>query len=652
MGVKGIKQKRSLFSEKSRKGIIFNMQDDRPGKSPYRSHTPRRARVPSGVGRSPFLFRKGGILLFSLTLLLGASGGYIYWTISNLPTIRTLEQYPSVESTLVYSSDGKLLAEFYTERRTFIPCYMIPAHVKKALISIEDARFYEHPGIDPIGIMRALYHDLKTRSMTQGGSTITQQLAKMLFLKPERSIRRKLKEIALSVQIEKHYTKDEILGLYLNQAYFGTRAYGIEAASQVYFGKSAGQLTIGEAALLASLPKAPSASTPFKNPERARERRALVLRQMLHQRFISETQFFEAEREPLPRFPHYRRYDAPYFIEMLRQELETMYGDDLYTSGYRIITTIDSSMQKTAEEAVVNGIVSVEKRTRQGVQAALVAIDLRTGGIKALVGGSDFWKNQFNRATQALRQPGSAFKPFVYVAAIENGLTSRDMIPDTPISLKGARPGQRWVPKNYDGKYHGMVTLKTALAKSLNAATVRLADRVGVDEIIEMAKKLGIRSRLQPYLPIALGASDVTLIDIVSAYEAFATGQYIKPILYSKVLNNEGITLIETKPVAMELLSTDMVNEIKILLQAVVEQGTAQKAKELNKTIYGKTGTTNEYTDAWFIGFDDRLVVGVWVGRDDHTPIGTKETGARAALPVWIDFMKRALLQTPRDGSP
>jgi len=552
----------------------------------------------------------------------------------------------------VYSSDGKLLSEFYIERRTFIPHYRIPDHVKRAFIAIEDARFYSHPGVDLIGIIRALYHDIMTGSITQGGSTITQQLAKMLFLRPERSIKRKLKEAALSIQIEKRYTKDEILGLYLNQAYFGTRAYGIEAASQTYFGKSVNELSIAEAALLASLPKAPSLYSPFKNPERARERRSTVLRQMLNHRFISRAEYESAEKEPLPEIPHFRKYEAPYFIEVLRHELEARYNNELYTSGYRIYSTIDYRMQKAAEEAVTNGIASVEKRVKKGVQAALVAMDIRTGGVKAMVGGSDFWKNQFNRATQALRQPGSAFKPFVYLAAIESGMTAGDVILDAPISFKGARPGQLWTPKNYDGEYHGLVTLKTALAKSLNAATVRLADRVGVDSIIETAQRLGIRSKLQPYLPIALGASDVTLMDMVSAYGTFATGRYVRPVLYERVLNREGIPVEETRPEAAEVISQREAEEMRLLLRAVVEEGTAQRAKELKRTLYGKTGTTNEYTDAWFIGFDDRLIVGVWVGRDDHKPIGVKETGARAALPIWIEFMKKAPLQTGQDRSP
>lgn len=589
------------------------------------------------------------IVLFST--LAGGLGGFFYSSLSDLPAIKSLEQYQPAESSLIYSADGKLLAEFYIERRTFIPHYTIPKYVKQAFIAIEDIRFYEHPGVDVIGIMRALVHDIKTRSMAQGGSTITQQLAKMLFLKPERHIKRKLKEMALSIQIEKSYTKDEILGLYLNQAYFGTRAYGIEAAAQTYFGKSVNELTIGEAALLAALPKAPSMYSPFKNPLKARERRATVLRLMLNHNFIDQAQYEKAVNESMPASPNFRSYEAPYFVEMLRQEMETKYSN-LYTAGYRAYTTIDYSMQKAAEEALKNGIESIEKRVRKGVQSGLIAMDIKTGHIKAMVGGTDFWKNQYNRTTQALRQPGSAFKPFVYLAAIESGMTEDDLLLDSPISFTGSKPGQLWTPKNYDGESHGVVTLKTAMAKSLNVATVRLADKLGIHTIIDTAHKLGIKSTLQPYLPIALGASDVTLVDMVSAYAVFASGEYQKPIYYERITSRDNITLEETKPEPEVIISEENVEEMKKLLRAVVEEGTAQKAKEIKRPVYGKTGTTNDYTDAWFIGFDDRLVVGVWVGRDDHTPIGHKETGGKAALPIWLEFMKKALPQTPVDQNP
>jgi penicillin-binding protein 1A len=589
------------------------------------------------------------IFLIVLSALIGILGSFTYWVISDLPKIKRLEEYTPVESSRVYSGDGKVIAELYIERRTFVPYYQIPEKVKKAFIAVEDVRFYYHPGVDLIGIMRAMWRDIKAGGIVEGGSTITQQLARMLFLQPERSVKRKLKEAALSVLIEKQYTKDEILGLYLNQAYFGTRAYGIEAASQTYFGKSVNELTIGETALLASLPKAPSLFSPFKNPEGARERRSVVLKSMLNHKFITEEEFDKAINEALPKTPHMRKYEAPYFIESMRQKLEQKYGHEIYTSGYKIYSTLDYRMQKIAEEAISKGVEAIEQRVEPGIQASLIAIELQTGHVKAMVGGLDFWRNQYNRATQAKRQPGSAFKPFVYLTAFENGMLSQDKIIDSPISFRGAQQGKVWSPRNYDRKYYGPVTLKKALAKSLNCATVRLAGRLGMTNVIETARKLGIKGDLQPYLPTALGASDVTLMELVSAYSTFATGRNIEPLTYEKILNRDGVVIEETRPKTEEVINTSSIEEMRIALDAVIQEGTARKAREIGRPVYGKTGTTNDYTDAWFIGFDDSLAVGVWVGRDDHTPIGPRETGARAALPIWIEFMKKVPLQTPQD---
>ncbi len=589
------------------------------------------------------------LYLIIFSALLGILGSFAYWVFSDLPKVKRLEEYTPIESSRVYSNDGRVIAELYVERRTFVPHYQIPEHVKKAFISIEDVRFYYHPGIDLIGIARALWRDIRAGGIVEGGSTITQQLARMLFLKPERSVQRKLKEAALSVLIERHYTKDEILALYLNQAYFGTRAYGIEAASQTYFGKSVTELTIAEAALLASLPKAPSLYSPFKNPEGVRERRSVVLKKMLSHGFITQNEFDKAVNESLPITPHMRRYEAPYFIEHLRQKLEQKYGSSIYTAGYKIYSTLDYRMQKIAEEAVMHGIEALEQREELGIQASLIAIELRTGHIKAMVGGLEFWKNQYNRATQAKRQPGSAFKPFVYVTAFENGMLSQDKIFDSPISFRGAQKGKVWSPRNYNGKYYGLVTLKKALAKSLNAATVRLAGRVGVKNVIETARRLGIKGDLQPYLPIALGASDVTLMELVSAYSAFATGRRTESHTYERILNRDGVVIEEVIPKIDEILNRNVTEEVRASLEAVVKEGTARKAMEIGRPVYGKTGTTNDYTDAWFIGFDDNLAVGVWVGRDDHTPIGLKETGSKAALPIWIEFMQKVLPQTPQD---
>jgi penicillin-binding protein 1A len=580
------------------------------------------------------------LLISIVSIIIGIFGGFAYWGLSDLPEIKTLETYTPIESSFVYSSDGRVLAELYVERRNYIPHYNIPDRIKKAFVAIEDQRFYSHPGVDIIGILRALYKDIMAQSIVEGGSTITQQLTKMLFLKPEKSLGRKFKEAVLSAQIEKRYTKDEILGMYLNQAYFGARAYGIEAASQTYFGKSVYDLSLGEAAMLAGLTKAPSQYSPFRNPDKASLRRQIVLRQMLTLGFISREEYERANAEPLPFRPYYRKYEAPYFVEYLRQQIESRYGDKIYTSGLRIRSTIDYSLQKLAEEAVVNGIKTIEKRARPPIQAALIAIDPRTGHIKAMVGGTDFWETQFNRATQALRQPGSAFKPFVYAAAIEEGMGIDDEILDEPVMFPGSKPNTVWSPKNYDGEYRGYVTLKKAIALSLNAATVRLAYDTGIENIIDLAKRCGIKSNLQPYLPIALGASDVTPLELTAAYAVFATGKKTDPITYETITNRDGVILEEKFPYSEEVFSQELTDEIKALLRAVVEMGTATKARELKRAVYGKTGTTNDFSDAWFLGFDDKLVVGVWVGRDNHKPIGPKAAGAQTALPIWLEFMK------------
>jgi penicillin-binding protein 1A len=578
-------------------------------------------------------------VFFTFLFLFGVFIGYIYWLFSDLPDIRNLEGYRPLEASIVYSSDGQVLTEFYYERRKFVPHYEIPDIIKKAFISAEDVRFYKHPGVDFIGIMRALYRDIKAGSIVEGGSTITQQLAKMLFLSSERNITRKIKEAILSIQIEKKYTKDEILGLYLNQAYFGNRAYGIAAAAETYFGKSFKELKISEVALLASLPKAPSAFNPFKKPDIAVKRRKIVLEKMLEEGFITKEQYNEAIKEPLPEHPHWRRFEAPYFVETLRQELEAKYAERLYKDGLRIYSTINYNLQKKAEEAVKKGLEEIHKRVKPQVQASLIAIELKTGYVKAFVGGNDFWETQYNRVF-ALRQPGSAFKPFVYAVALMEGWNMDDTILDAPVSFPGAVKGKSWSPKNYNNEYHGEVSLRKALALSLNAATVRLASHVGIKKVVEFAQQCGLTTKIHPYLSTALGASDVKPIELTTAYSVFATGKKIKPIFYEKVTDHNGVIIEENKPETEIILPEEIVEQMRELLLEVVISGTAQKAKELQREVYGKTGTTNDFSDAWFVGFDDDLLVGVWVGRDNHKPIGPKEAGARAALPIWIDFMK------------
>lgn len=581
------------------------------------------------------------ILFFFSLFSLGVFGAYVYWLFSDLPDIKSLEGYRPIESSIVYSSDGQILTEFFYERRKFVPHYEIPDVIKRAFIATEDIRFYKHPGVDILGIIRALYRDIKAGEIVEGGSTITQQLAKMLFLKPEKSITRKIKEAILSIQIEKKYTKDEILGLYLNQAYFGNRAYGIAAAAETYFGKSYKELNLAEIALLAALPKAPSAYNPFKRPDIALKRRNLVLQRILAVGFITKEEYEEALKKPLPEHPHWRKFEAPYFVETLRQELEVKFGERLYKDGLRIYSTIDYSLQKKAEEAIRSELDKIHKRVKPQVQAALIAIDLKTGYIKAFVGGNDFWETQYNRV-YSVRQPGSAFKPFVYAVALSEGFSPDDTILDLPVSFPGAVKGKIWSPRNYNNEYHGVVSLRKAMSLSLNAATVRLASQIGMKNIVEFAKRCGLNTKIHPYLSTALGASDVRLIELTTAYSVFATGKRIKPIFYKKITDHKGVVIDENKPDIEPILSEEVVKAMRELLREVVLTGTAQKAKELGRDVYGKTGTTNDFSDAWFVGFDENLIVGVWVGRDDHKPIGPKETGARAALPIWIEFMREA----------
>ena len=586
---------------------------------------------------SRFFFSSLRIIII---LAIGLTGGYIYWCISTLPKIGVLDAYSPYEASKVYSYDNKLLTEFYVERRTFIPHEKIPKHVIKAFLAVEDKRFYKHHGIDFIRIISALIKNIKERGFVQGGSTITQQLAKMLFLKPEKTITRKIKEIVLSIQIEGKYTKNEILGLYLNQAYFGTRAYGIEAASQAYFGKPTADISISEAALLAALPKAPSRYSPFNDPKGAMRRRNLVLKRMLTNGFIGKKEYERALDEPVPKRFYGRKYKAPYFVDYCRTVLEEKYGDRLYTSGLKIYTTLDYRTQIIAEKAVRKGIQSLERRGVKDVQAALIAIDPKTGWIKALVGGTNFWDSQFNRVTQAKRQPGSAFKPIVFLAALNNGFTPDSQVEDEMRTYRLKDQEDTWTPQNYRNVYQGMVTLRRALAQSLNAATVALAKKIRIKSVIRTAKLIGIKSTVHPFYPSALGASEMTLLEIVYAYAALAYGSRVGPICIDRVIDREQLSLVGPSGEKERVISIKALRGIRKMLRAVILEGTGRKARVIKRRVYGKTGTTNDYADAWFIGFDDKTVAGVWVGRDSRTPIGKDETGAKAALPIWIEFMK------------
>jgi len=546
---------------------------------------------------------------------------------------------------VLHSNDGGELAEFYRLRRFFVPSRDIPEHVRNAFVAAEDNRFYSHHGIDIKGIARAALKNMSAKEVVEGGSTITQQLAKMTLKNKERSFSRKFREMIIAFWLEMKYSKDELLGLYLNLAYFGERVYGIEAAARTYFNKPAAKLNIPEAALLAGLQKAPSRDSPLKDPARARERMRAVLGRMLALKFISHDEYARALSEPLPERTYFqRKYGASYFADFIRQRLSEKYGEAMHRRGFHVFSTIDAAMQSLAEQSVKEGVRIIELRTRPGVQAALVAIDTASGEIKAMVGGTDYDRSQFNRATMARRQPGSAFKPFVFAAALQKGMSYNDRILDAPISIWDSDRGRWWSPRNSEDEYYGDVPLKTALALSLNSATVRLSQKIGIDSVREMAERCGIQTKSAwpgNHPSMALGSFEVTLLDMTAAYMAFATGKKTEPMAYTLIRDKDGKDVERPLSSSREVFSPELVDKMKVLLRGPIESGIAGRAKAVGRTVYGKTGTTNDYSDAWFVGFDDHMAVGVWVGRDDHTTLGTEEGGSETALAIWTQFMKK-----------
>jgi penicillin-binding protein 1A len=594
-------------------------------------------------------------LLFPLFLVLtavlvGGSAGLIVYSFWDLPEVRSLEEYKPSITSKVYSDDNRLLAEFYVENRTPVTLTDVPETFLQALIATEDSRFYKHPGIDIRGIARALYRNIRAGTIREGGSTLTQQLAKVLFLTPEKSYVRKLKELALALRIEQRYTKREILTLYCNQIYFGSGAYGVESAARIYFGKPSKELTLAECALLAGLPRSPKYYSPFREPEHAGGRRAFVLNRMASLGFITRQQADEAKKAPLPvQQKVVAGGPAPYFVEYIRQRVEERFGSGiLYSGGLNIYTNINDELQRYAEQAVKTGLARVEaRRGKKGaslppLQAALIAIEPASGRIRALVGGRDFSESQFNRAWQAFRQPGSAFKPIIYAAALERGFGAADLLDDSPLTVPIDRT-RNWKPENFTKTYQGPVTVRKALAWSLNVPTVRLFQKIGIDETIRFSRKLGIKSPLAPVPSLALGSADLTLLELTSAYTVFAAhGVRVEPGSILMVTDSTGRTLYVNDSVPEQVLKPETAYLVTNLLRGVIERGTGWKARELGRPAAGKTGTTNDYHDAWFIGYTPGLAAGVWVGYDDHRSIGPKETGSRAALPIWLEFMKKA----------
>jgi penicillin-binding protein 1A len=595
------------------------------------------------------------LLLTLFAALIGGSAGYIIVSLWDLPGVDSLEQFKPSITSRVYSDTNTLIAEFYLENRTPVVYKDLPDMLVKALIAAEDTRFYGHLGIDMRGIARALYRNIRARRVLEGGSTLTQQLAKVLFLNPERSYSRKFKEMVLALRIEQRYTKQEILLLYMNQMYFGSGAYGVEAAAQIYFGKRAAELDLAECALLAGIPRSPTYYSPFRSPDSAVERRAYVLNRMAATGIISRDQAREANEVPLPvQMAAKTGGPAPYFIEYIRQKVEERFGSSiLYTGGLHIYTSLNVELQNFAEQAVAAGLQKIEARhtlrTKSPLQAALLAIDPASGRIKAMIGGRNFSESQFNRTWQALRQPGSAFKPIIYAAAFDRGFGASDVLDDSPLTIRLDK-NEVWSPENFSRTYQGEVTLRNALILSLNVPTIRLLEKIGIDETVEYAKKIGVTSTLHPYISLALGSSDMTLAELTSVYAVFANhGIKLEPVSIMMISDSTGRVLYTNNAVPVQAIKPATAYLTTHLLKGVIEWGTGGKARELGRPAAGKTGTTNKYRDAWFIGYTPGLVAGVWVGYDDQASIGSKETGARAALPIWLEFMKKAHAERPTE---
>ena len=595
-------------------------------------------------------------LVLILAVICGGLAGAFFALTHDLPQIRLLENFKPDAVTRIYSADKVLLTELFIEKREPVSLETIPRFLKAALVATEDRKFYKHSGVDLKGIARAVIKDIKAGGFVEGASTITQQLSKTLFLTPRKTLVRKIKEAILAFQLERRYTKDEILELYLNQVYFGSGAYGAESAAKIFFGKSVKDLSLAECALVAGMPKSPSRFSPLVNPDLAIKRRNTVLRQMRDTDIISETDYQLAVKTAL--YTNGRRFNpskAAYFVEYIKKSLENELGSTrLYKGGLSVVTTLEYKLQAAAEKAVTDGLSALTDRMQHAQleapapEAALISFDLSSGGILAMVGGKDFHASRFNRASMALRQPGSAFKPFVYAYAIEQGFAQNKKILDAPVVYRGAKGGDDWKPENFSLEYKGELTLRRALAISQNIPAVRLLQTLGPYSVVQFAHQLGIKSHLASNLSLALGTSEVTLMDLTSAYSVFPNkGEKIKPFDVLEIVDRQGRVIWRAKSQKRLVMSRAGAAIVTNMLEGVIKEGTGRRARILGRAVAGKTGTTNDYKDALFIGFSPRVIAGVWVGQDAGSSLGAKETGAKAALPIWIDFMKAALQNEP-----
>jgi penicillin-binding protein 1A len=689
------------------------------------------------------------VFLLCLAVAVGSTAGVLFVYNSDLPQVNLLEDYHPSLITEVYSDDGQVIGSFALERRFVVTWDQIPQVVKDAIISVEDQNFYSHWGIDFLGVARASVKNLMAGRVVEGGSTLTQQLSKNLFLTPERSFRRKIQEVMLSIQTERYYTKQQILTMYCNQLFMGHGQYGFAAAAEFYFGKDLKDLNTEEAALLAALPRSPINYSPILHPDRALTRRNYAIDRMVNEKKITVAQGEEAKSRPI-KLAEKQRPDelAPYFVEELRRYLEKKYGTSaVHEGGLKVYSTLNVDMQKFANAAVRAGTRDYDKRhgwrgadrnlldqgvtnletvelpdwklpirtndivpgivldvaqtggaatvkigsyqaqlrpqdiawtkakaaseilkpgdvalfmirsmnpaerkvevsleQKPKVQSAFLSIQPSTGEVKAMVGGYDFDDSKFNRVTQAMRQTGSSFKPFVYAAAVDNGLRPDDTIVDLPVSFGSYSPG------NYDGKFKGTIPIRQAFAESRNIPAVKTLAKLGVQNLIPYVRRFGITSKIEPVLPIALGAADVTLMEMVSAYSTFPNdGVRVVPQMILRVTDYEGNVLEENLPELRDVIPAETARIMVDLMQEPVRfpGGTSNKAQELKRPVAGKTGTTNDFTDAWFIGYTPSLVAGAWIGFDEKVTLGDKETGGRDALPIWLDFMKDVYKDKP-----
>ncbi|MGB8266054.1 MAG: PBP1A family penicillin-binding protein, partial [Candidatus Velthaea sp.] len=586
-------------------------------------------------------------------LFAGICAGLITSYSRDLPDINRMADYQPSRSTQVFARDGSLLANLYTQNRTWVSIDKIPIVVRDAFIATEDRNFYHHHGVDLTGIARAAWADWRHERF-QGASTITQQLARRLFLNDQVSIARKIQEVLLAIEIERYYTKDEILERYLNIIYFGSGAYGIEAASHTYFGTSVEHLTIGQAALLAGMPAAPSDYSPYVSLERAKERQAHVLDRMVASGYISAAQAVQEAARPLgligERPAGLQSYRFPYFTTYVQHVLEAQFGTAAtFEGGLQVYTTVDPLMQAAAQDAVDWGIRAAKAQGIGASQAALVAIRPSTGEVLAIVGGAGGFSltNQFNRAWQARRQPGSGFKVFVYTAAVDGGMPATTIVEDTPVSYPMG-DGTTWSPHDDDNRFFGAITLRYALAQSRNVVAVKLAQQIGIDRVIEYAKRMGIKSPLEANLSLALGTSVVSPLEMASAYGTLAdAGIHVDPSPIRIVRDSLGTPILDnTYPQQTEVLSAGTAYVMTSMMESVITEGTGYPNAIIGRPAAGKTGTTSDFRDAWFSGFTPDLVASVWIGNDDYHRMN-ESYGGNIPARVWARFMKAALAKTP-----